>query len=139
MYGRRFEPAHLHKKSPAVRLSFFCGDKFTPSVTHVTPPRRGDTRLSLALYASHTPTRRGRLTTACYRGDKFTPSQLTDSPLGGICRPFVSLRSGAIAASICYADLADASGTVLMHLFVADVLSGVYILPCQMGEHGADL
>ena len=64
-------------------------------------------------------------------GDISPPSQHTlTAPDGGICRPFVSLRSGAIAASICYADLADASGTVLMHLFVADVLSGVYIYCC---------
>ena len=66
-------------------LGFFCGDKFTPSVTHVTPPRWGDTRLPLALYASHTPTRRSRLMTAWYRGDRFTPSQHTlTAPDGGI-------------------------------------------------------
>ena len=88
MYGRRFEPAHLHKKREPILAPFSCGD--------ISPP------------SQHTLT----------------------APDGGICRPFVSLRSGAIAASICYADLADASGTVLMHLFVADVLSGVYIYCC---------
>ena len=99
MFGRRFEPAHLHEKREPILAPFSRED--------ISPPSQ----------------------------------QSLTAPDGGICRPFVSLRSGAIAASICYADLADASGTVLMHLLFMNVRYGLYfiLLLCQMSEHGVNL